>query len=359
MPRFLILVAVLIHCFLFAQNSRKAEIKFEKTTYDFGTIKETEGIVECVFNFSNLGNAPLIIQKVQASCGCTTPSWNKDTIMPGKTGVIKAGFNSKNRPGAFNKTITVVTNTNPGVQVLTIMGVVVPMPTTIEDELPEKNGAIRLLSRSINMGTVLTDKPITKEFAIYNDSDSIIVFQDSMHLPPHIHVMVEPDSIKPKTKAKLIITYDGMKKGDFGFVNDFVSLYTNEPNPIKNLNVYATIEEYFPVLTAQELLRAPRARFAKKENYLGRIGDSAPVTSSFLITNIGKKNLIIRKTKPSCPCVTAEADKNLLKPGESTNIKVIFDPKGKEGLNIKTVTVFSNDPSNPVQMLTIKADIFK
>lgn len=359
MYKIIIAIATLFTTYTYAQNLKKAEIKFDKTIFDFGTIKESEGVVEGVFNFANLGTAPLIIQKVQASCGCTTPSWTEDTIMPGKTGVIKAGFNSKNRPGAFNKTITVVTNSSPGIQVLTIMGVVVPNPISIEDELPALSGALRLQSKSINMGTVLTDKPLTKDFDVYNSSDSLIVFKDSMHLPPHIQIIVEPKILKPKSKGKLIITYDGMKKGDYGFVNDFVALYTNEENMVKNLNIYATIEEYFPPLGPQELAKAPKAKFLKRENYLGRIGESAPVSTLFTLTNVGRKNLILRKTKPSCPCVLAEPDKNLLRPGESTNIKVIFDPKGKEGQNIKTVAVFTNDPSHPVQTLTIKADIFK
>ena len=101
------------------------KIKFVEETHDFGNIKEgTQATYE--FKFTNTGNAPLILESVQASCGCTTPEWSKDPIAPGQTGKVIATFNSSGRPGTFTKTITVKyngaveTNTN----YLTIKGFV-------------------------------------------------------------------------------------------------------------------------------------------------------------------------------------------------------------------------------------------
>src|SRR5688572_6608508 len=87
----------------------QGEIKFEKETHDFGSVSEGTNAVH-EFRFKNTGNQPVIISHVQASCGCTTPEWTKDPVMPGKTGIIKAAYSSAGRPGAFNKTITVTSN---------------------------------------------------------------------------------------------------------------------------------------------------------------------------------------------------------------------------------------------------------
>jgi len=85
------------------------KIKFVEETHDFGNIKEgTQATYE--FKFTNIGNAPLILESVQASCGCTTPEWSKDPIAPGQTGKVIATFNSSGRPGTFVKTITVKYN---------------------------------------------------------------------------------------------------------------------------------------------------------------------------------------------------------------------------------------------------------
>ncbi|MEY4274872.1 MAG: hypothetical protein RL638_1820, partial [Bacteroidota bacterium] len=62
------------------------------------------------FEFTNTGKAPVVISNVQPSCGCTTPEWTREPIMPGKTGKVTASYNSTGRPGNFNKSITVVNN---------------------------------------------------------------------------------------------------------------------------------------------------------------------------------------------------------------------------------------------------------
>lgn len=87
-------------------------IVVEKPEYDFGTIKEADGPVTAVFKVINGTNEAIILTKVQASCGCTTPSYTKEPIEPGKTGEITATYNPSGRPGNFDKTITATTSTN-------------------------------------------------------------------------------------------------------------------------------------------------------------------------------------------------------------------------------------------------------
>ncbi len=82
---------------------------FAETKFDFGNIKQGD-IVEHVFKFKNTGNAPLVIKQVDVTCGCTTPEWPKEPIAPGKSGTIKAVFNSAGKMGQQNKVITVQSN---------------------------------------------------------------------------------------------------------------------------------------------------------------------------------------------------------------------------------------------------------
>lgn len=104
-----------------------ADIMFEVENHDFGTIQEgTQATKE--FKFTNTGKEPLVLSNVQASCGCTTPKWTSEPIMPGKTGTITAVYNSTGRPGQFTKSITVTSNAKSGVKVLTIKGVVEAKP---------------------------------------------------------------------------------------------------------------------------------------------------------------------------------------------------------------------------------------
>ncbi len=99
--------------FAVAQSAegKKAEIKFEKTVHDFGKFSESQGSQTCVFNYTNVGDAPLIINQAVASCGCTVPEYTKEPVMPGQKGQIKVTYNGAGKfPGHFKKSITVRTN---------------------------------------------------------------------------------------------------------------------------------------------------------------------------------------------------------------------------------------------------------
>jgi len=103
-----------------------AEITFKETSHDFGTIKEGE-VVETVFEFVNTGGVPLVISKINASCGCTVPSnWSKEPILPGDESSFSVKFNSKNKPNKQSKTIRVHSNSKKGVDYVTIKLFVTP-----------------------------------------------------------------------------------------------------------------------------------------------------------------------------------------------------------------------------------------
>ena len=93
------------------------KIEFETIDHDFGTIKEGQ-VVEHTYSFKNAGDAPLIIQSAQGSCGCTVPDWSKQPIPVGGTGYVKAKFDSKGFSNIQNKTVTVTANTWPKQTVL-------------------------------------------------------------------------------------------------------------------------------------------------------------------------------------------------------------------------------------------------
>lgn len=104
-----------------------AKIKFNKTTHDYGEV-EYEGNGTCTFDFTNTGNAPLIISNAKASCGCTVPDWPKHPIKPGETATITVKY-ATNRPGLINKTVTITSNAvNTPNAKLSIKGKVLPKP---------------------------------------------------------------------------------------------------------------------------------------------------------------------------------------------------------------------------------------
>jgi len=94
-------------------------IAFEEVFHDFGKLNEGEKVTYA-FKFKNTGKAPLIINNVSTSCGCTVSSYPKKPIKPGEGASIDISFDSEGKHGFQSKSITVYTNTQPPVTTLQI-----------------------------------------------------------------------------------------------------------------------------------------------------------------------------------------------------------------------------------------------
>jgi hypothetical protein len=116
-------------------NPNAPEVKFEKDMHDFGTLQKG-ATCEVEFKFTNTGKEPLVISNASASCGCTVPSYPKEPIMPGKSGVIKVKYDS-NRVGTFTKEVTVTSNARNNNVKLTIKGKIEAPPK--EEQFPGNN----------------------------------------------------------------------------------------------------------------------------------------------------------------------------------------------------------------------------
>ncbi|RCT55437.1 DUF1573 domain-containing protein [Winogradskyella sp. KYW1333] len=115
---------------LYAQDKKVAKIEFKTEIIDYGTIEKGADGVR-VFEFTNTGNAPLIISNVKSTCGCTVPKKPKEPIMPGETGEIEVKYDT-NRVNPIRKTITVISNAERPTVALKIKGLVVdPSKTSV------------------------------------------------------------------------------------------------------------------------------------------------------------------------------------------------------------------------------------
>lgn len=122
----------------FAQKQRdKGEMKFEKTTHNFGVFAQDTAVVTYDFVFTNVGKAPLIIHQASASCGCTVPEYTLEPIMPGSKGKISVTYNGKGKhPGVFLKSITIHNNGKQSPVLLYIEGEMIDNtpPTLIQND---------------------------------------------------------------------------------------------------------------------------------------------------------------------------------------------------------------------------------
>jgi hypothetical protein len=337
----------------------QAEIKFDKMEHQFGKIKEEGGPAVHNFNFANTASVPLVISSVTASCGCTTPEWSKEPVLPGKTGFIKVSYDPKNRPGNFSKTVTVIANVPNSTRVLTISGEVLPRVKTIEDIYPTDLGKLRMKNNYLSFVKIKDNEIKTDSLHFYNPGTAPVKIGYKF-IPPYIKIKAVPEVVQPKAKGYFLITWDGNQKPDYGFqMNRIYLLFDGQDNTNYALSVSATIEEDFSKLSASDLANAPKIDFNSKVFNFGEINQGDKADYTFKIINKGKKDLLIRSAKASCGCTAANPGTNLIKPGESTDLKVSYNSQGASGMQNKTVTVISNDPNQATVVLQVTGTVKK
>ena len=349
---------LLLFTSLFVTSSILAQNKldFEINDHNFGDISEEAGPVEFTFNFVNNSDKEIRITNVKASCGCTTPGWTREAVLPGDSGFIKAKYNPRNRPGRFRKSLRITTTDPSSNQTVYISGFVKPKPKTPEQEFPVVIGNFRLKYRGINLGKITTEKVVEKTFDIYNSSDTIeTINSEDWVLPEFIDITLVQESLNPGQAGQVKVTYDPMKKNDFGFVSDDIRLTNSE----ESLSIMAVINEYFPEMSAEELDKAPKLELSERSYDFGKVTAGTKVEMEFDLTNVGKEKLLFRTVKSNCGCITYDLKNKGIKKGKSQKLKVSFDTSETRGNQYKSVTIYSNDPVTPTQIITIRGTVTK
>ncbi len=116
-----IVIIALIAIVGFAQQAKaQAKMEFKAETIDYGEIaKGSDGVR--VFEFTNIGDQPLIISQVKSSCGCTVPKKPNGPVAPGESSTIEVKYDTK-RVGPIRKTVTVYSNAELPIKSLKIKG---------------------------------------------------------------------------------------------------------------------------------------------------------------------------------------------------------------------------------------------
>lgn len=336
-----------------ARSQQADPLIFREMIFDFGQVEESQDHVDHDFVFTNNTGRPVTIVSVQASCGCTTPGWTKGLVAPGKTGFVKASFDPKGRPGYFNKSLTINTDISSTPIILQIKGQVVN--AALANEFPVADGSLHFQTRSFNFDKVYINRsPEVLQFPFENQGTSTVKFL-SVSKPPYLKVET-PEQVAPKAKGVIRITYDGKTRNLFGFASDNIQFTTDDPGKeVKSFSVYATLEEYYALPYGDELLKPPALLVKESTVDVGRYRAGITIERDVVLRNTGKRDLQIKALQGNCSCITAAVENKTIHGGDSTLLKIIFKPQNRGGTQQKAITVYSNDPRNPVQRINVLA----
>jgi len=219
--------------------------KFVDESHDFGEVIEGK-LATHEFQITNSGNQPLIINNVQASCGCTTPFWTKEPIMPGKTGTIKASYNSAGRPGAFNKTLTVLSNAGNGNKTLHIKGNVLKKEDVVyTEEQKQKSPKLVIEKSTFKVGKLEVNQKGTARITVMNKGIEPLEIDNVASNCNCTTFSINKGTIKTGESAVLEVTISPRQKGAF---KEEISISSSDINT-PSFRVYLegeAIESFLP-----------------------------------------------------------------------------------------------------------------
>lgn len=331
-----------------ANNGAQAEIEFDEMSYDFGTVKEESNSVTHEFFFTNTGKADLILSSVRASCGCTTPKWDREPVKPGERGSILVRYSTSGRPGAFTKTITVKSNA-PMEKRLTIKGTVTPKGQKIESAYPVVKGSIRVKNENINFGDVNNTETVTVKYPVANatNKEQTVTF---VNLPSYISVA--PKRLTANEWTNLDVTFDGAKAKDWGAKRTDISFVTTENKTPQMLHTTANIKEKF---TKEDEANAPIIVVTEKMD-AGDVAVNGTKKFVLTISNRGQRPLYLRKISSGSDDLVVKTPTKGIAPGKSLAVKVKINAKG-QATNAKVsrvLSVINNDPVHPVKNVKVE-----
>lgn len=180
--------------------AQRARISFDSRHYQFGKVEESRGKTAHSFLFTNNGDRPLVIRKVESDCGCAVARWDRKPVNPGETGRITVTFDPRNRPGRFSKKIVVHSNAagSPSVS-LRISGEVIAGKVDLEKEYPVAIGSLRLATDTLFWQETAAGEAI---IPFWNSGKKRITFR-SIAKPDYLAVDYSPLIILPGDRGNL------------------------------------------------------------------------------------------------------------------------------------------------------------
>ena len=336
--------------------SQKPVISFENKSHDFGKVKEEDGKITYVFEFVNRGNAPLVVNRVQASCGCTTPTWSKEPIEPGKKGSIMVTYNPLGRPGNFTKTITVYSNAIEEQYALTIHGEVIPKPVDENAEFPIKMSGLALKSKVLQMNNVEKGRTQSRTLEIKNTGKTDVT-PTIENLPVYLSATVSPTTLKPNEEGKITFILNSNLCTQWGPLSDNGLVVLNAVKRISDeykLMIITNIVEDFSKLTLDQKRKSPILELPERVLNLGTLTANSKKVGKFNLKNTGVNALEIRRVINNNPEFSAKITRASIPNGKNADIVVNLNTKGLVvGEYKKTFTIQTNDPENSFLILIV------
>lgn len=333
-----------------AGTHAQAVASWNETTHDYGTFHEIQGNQSCSFLVTNTGDSALLIVNVKSTCGCTVAQYTTELIEPGNTGRVDVTYSPTGRPGPFTKTVWVYTNTSPERTGLSIKGIVLGTPESVDEYYPEQAGDLRVTRTKLAAGEVVKGLMRNSAITAYNaTTDTVVLAFDNN--TSHITIRALPDTIAPGGTSTISFFFYSARTPLWGINDDTVTMITRPLNSTREpkrteFNLVANVVEEFSEMSDEEWATAPVCSLSAERIVLDKISSVAETTMT--IENTGQNNLVIHRVMSLDNALSVKCDHTMLRSGEKAIVTIKVDPARMPSNVLNSqFTVISNDPANP------------
>lgn len=339
------------------QATAHAQIVFEPSVHDFGTISEIDGSVSHTFTGINRGDKPVVIIEVITSCGCTVPQFSKQPIRPGEKTSIKITYNPENRPGVFSKDLGVYSSEKIKIATLTVKGAVTPRPKSIEEIYPiEVGGGIRISSSTCAFSYIRAGQHVQSAIGYINTSDSAQHISLQSREESGLLQMHYAQTIAPGEEGEINFSYLNPEDDTrYGTISDLLDIMVGGRTTGTIIAVYGTGIDR-PTNTGSQ---APKAQLSENIIKFGTVKHGSPVRQhTFSIKNEGRSELIIRAVETNGKISASLTSGERIAPGSSCETVVTLNAREQDyGVMTDVVIITTNDPARPVRRIRVTAII--
>lgn len=340
-------------------TAAQAQLVFTPDTWDFGTIRETDGRVSHTFTGENRGNTPVVILDVVTTCGCTVPQFTKRPIRPGEKTTVKVTFDPANRPGAFTKELGVYSSERKKVATLTIPGQCHAAHEIHRGALPGRCGR-RAAALHDPQRLLLHPPRATGTVAIgyANTSGKTIRLELRPLESSGLLTVTAPREIAPGEQGSINVAYL-IPEADprYGTLRDALEVRVDG-----RTNGTAIVTHGIGIDRAEAGTggqNAPKAQIIENIIKFGPVKHGAPRQErTFTLSNTGSAELVVRAVETNGRIATTLVPGQRIPAGSSFTARVSVDP-GEQDFGVLTdfVMIVTNDPLRPMRRLRVTAII--
>lgn len=349
-------VALMAGGLLLAQSPEGQALRWEHAVWDFGDIREVDGVVSHTFSATNITDKPVVIERIYTSCGCTSTEYSTHPIAAGGKARVVVTFDPAERGGEFEKRITVVLNGGRR-EVITICGEVEPRPRTVEDDYPYYMiKGLRFDNTTFGLGTVQHGTAQSTVINYTNTSERTIRPKVKYKLRSGLLKVTLPERIAAGQRGQITITYDlTTESRHYGQMVDKFVIEVDGGESSHAVYMAAIAVDNNSLANYDT---APVAEISERRCDFGVIPSSCgTLRREMTLKNLGEEVLIVRyvESKDEGFYITLQPETRI-RGGESVTFEAVLDPERYNTAEINdAVAIVTNDPVRPYRQIRVTA----